>query len=1299
MNKATKIVILILFAIVATIIVQPIQISNIWLGDSGGTSLETIRTSENIYCRWNVTNDTTNVHVTWYRDGIFYYEKDYSKQPGNFNQPYGWPYIDVGDVKTYGEETVWNCTIVAENATSNQTASDKITVIYDPEVFISDGGNYQKITRRYNLLEDKSYNVIWNTTANDAQTGTFSANQLCTVLTSSTYGQGTCIGKNGDLGADKNTAGSSKVRFSYEHGAGSQYHYINFTILPVNDAPNFNVTNASMYENETWNKQIKIGDEELNTPYNYIISTDRSDFNSFCNYNLVGDTISFSCDPSATDVGNITINITVSDSPPVNIYNLTSSNLTKNFTLQIIRVNHIPNITYVSDYNSTQGEQFTLIINATDQYDNNTLNLTITPTSNLCEGNPWSNLNTTQWQTVNSSTGSVNSYIKGLWNATLNNTHIACRNITITVTDEYGEQGVYYKYLNITNVNDPPIINNYSQGVYLLNLTGYYLADFTYNINGTDPDLLVTDPLGIDSFTESIVYSIDDSYLEQHTSSQTGVISITKINRTNGTYPTRVNLRDSQSLNYSININFTILPNTAPNFTENLTFIDCYEYDSSLQPLNCTINFSNYVTDIDPGDSVANITENSNLFNITNGIINLRVSQDMVGIRRFNITAYDTRGASTTKPVVFYLKNTNNKPVINNIIEPKLPNAIYFNKTTNTIITVDATDLDEELNVTNDTTNLRYAYENLKFNITNNKPGTNITGRIWMNNANKKLIVNTTKSVGGNLLKTGDYSLNITVTDNYYNFTNGQKPSQTNEYTYNFTIYNSTVTPIIRKIYPYGNAGITILNTKVITDSEYKTIMNHSENRTQVFNVTIEDDNPSTVRYDWYYDNIKLTNQSAINYNSSFVLSNNNSSITFNFGFFEAINQNEANHNLTIVAIDGYDSSEQDTFYWEINVKDKNRPIVLNQPIPNITLDGPRTKRDMDLFECGKNYGFYDPDLDLDNNKILDCNEPSFAPDYTFAYNVGSNNPKVSLCDGFATLNLNDPFYNVSYGNYSHIDGHGIAGTPEQNGSCYIYINATDGEFSVVSNKIWLNVTVVDNSQLDQNTVVTKSGTRTVTQVEQVTVPVPEEIDKPVYIDIVMPEMVTVYENNSIKIPLRVENTWDKTVYGVNLSYETNDSLNYTVKFGRHSFYKIDPNETINTSLTVDGYRVGGIYEITVIANVTDPTYKDSAKIYLNSIEQTTSGARVRTLVRFAQDLLNQNKECQELGEVLKEAQKDVVAGRTNNALEKLESVINGCKFLISKEQKIESPKKLRDIHLNIKPEYLTYGGFGIIEY
>ncbi len=165
-------------------------------------------------------------------------------------------------------------------------------------------------------------------------------------------------------------------------------------------------------------------------------------------------------------------------------------------------------------------------------------------------------------------------------------------------------------------------------------------------------------------------------------------------------------------------------------------------------------------------------------------------------------------------------------------------------------------------------------------------------------------------------------------------------------------------------------------------------------------------------------------------------------------------------------------------------------------------------------------------------------------------------------------------------------------------------------------------------------------------------------------LNLIAPQQVTIYKNNTITVPIRLRNTYNDSIEDVELDASSNTSAN--MSFQQDSFAEIPQGEVEETTMTVTGYRLGENFEVLVNATVGTPEFSDSALILFNSIEETSEGPQTEMLVTFARDLLQQNEECRELQTVLEEAQ------QTEDNAEKeelLNTVIQGCQYLIEETQ------------------------------
>lgn len=549
---------------------------------------------------------------------------------------------------------------------------------------------------------------------------------------------------------------------------------------------------------------------------------------------------------------------------------------------------------------------------------------------------------------------------------------------------------------------------------------------------------------------------------------------------------------------------------------------------------------------------------------------------------------------------------------------------------------ITAYDLDIDLNNT---------YENLTFNYTIlSGPSSDIFNILKTDADNAVLSINPVDSSDS-----GNYTINIKVTDFYGNNTNS---------TINFFLYNVTVSPNITSIKPFGSP---LANNSVNDSWINRSLIGASttiyiyENTSYVFNQTTTYDTQyqNSLSYNWYYDN-SLVGTSA--------------SVSRSFNFFSA-----GSHNLTFIATDEFNKTA--SFSWYINVINVNRPPILVNPLTNLTgifaVNGTTTYASYMTYHSSQ-IKFYDPDDDLDLDNLVDDNESTMSFTATSC-------PHAQ----FTFINNALKVTSVSVGsclvNFTAIDSNNTNSRA----------NATD---------VLVNVTYVSNETIETEVPVSRStggggSSRTVT------IPIPEEVEKPKPLEIITPKLVTIYRNATVTVPILINNTWNSTLEGITLSAETNAS-NVSIYLDRTYFPRLATGNTEEVVLTISNYKSEGHYEIQVRAKIIDPDFTDTATIYVNSADTMSDGQQLDAMISFARDLLSSNPECQELTELLNEAKKQLSVNNFEGTAKLVDSVINGCKYLVSEDSHSEKPANdfiKRFSWRSVYNEYLIIAGFIIL--
>jgi hypothetical protein len=468
----------------------------------------------------------------------------------------------------------------------------------------------------------------------------------------------------------------------------------------------------------------------------------------------------------------------------------------------------------------------------------------------------------------------------------------------------------------------------------------------------------------------------------------------------------------------------------------------------------------------------------------------------------------------------------------------------------------------------------------------------------------------------------GDYSITINVTD---------AQGQVSQRVVNFTIYPKVPAPNITNITPWGLPPLYTLQTTYNSTLEAQLAdgiadVTLSENTTAIFATIVVDSRPLT--YNWTVNGTTVS--TSQNY-------------TRNFDY------NSAGRYIVRLNVSN-DRFEHSIYTWDARVQNVNRPPLLISSLNSpLTVNG--TVMFSNYFVESGGTKFIDPDDDLNSNYELDGTETNTL---TFSTNFTCN---------VATFTFSGADLTVS----------GV-----QVGSCIVEFMATDnGGLRLGSDSVSINVT--DIIQGDTTTTPTSSGGGG-GRSSPTFIPISRDKEKPQAFNLIAPKLVTIHNNKSLDIPIIINNTWKDSLKLVQLRAESNVS-NMTLRFDTDFFEEIPKNESREVILTIENYRFGSNYEVKVIGNVSDPQYGDSALILLNSIEQTQDGSDANVRVTFANDLVKEHPECQELEEVLEQARSHIDQGDFERGKQLVEGVINGCKYLVSTQTPInEKPSRLNPI-------------------
>ncbi|MFH1333016.1 MAG: hypothetical protein ABIH53_02145 [archaeon] len=401
-----------------------------------------------------------------------------------------------------------------------------------------------------------------------------------------------------------------------------------WTITSVNDAPQFNDTTWTwtVEQNDFVSRVFSAWDEEDGSSYPnqtyWINATGSTSWNEWLNESNIDKTngnISFLA--TNNNIGTWNVNVTVNDS--------TGLSTSHNLQITITDVNDPPNLTLACDTDlastGTEDTLFECWLNATDVDAGETLTFTANYT--------FLHLNGSAVPTEGGQSGV-------LLNLTPTDTEVGTWWVNFTVTDSEGATDTERISLIITNVEEYPYFTD------LDNMTTYANVRFYYDVNALDNDT------NLPQTPDSIKYTDNSSLFEINI--DTGAIEFIPINASSGTHWINITVNDTTDRSISRVINFTIIPNTAPNFTADGNFSIT---EGILFFHNFTLNF----TDAE-GDNFTFI-DNTTLFDIsTYGNLTINATELDIGVHWVTINATDYRGATSSNVMNFTIYNVNEAP-------------------------------------------------------------------------------------------------------------------------------------------------------------------------------------------------------------------------------------------------------------------------------------------------------------------------------------------------------------------------------------------------------------------------------------------------------------------------------------------------------------------------------------------------------------------------------------------------------------------------------------------------------------
>lgn len=866
-------------------------------------------------------------------------------------------------------------------------------------------------------------------------------------------------------------------------------------------------------------------------------------------------------------------------------------------------------------------------------------------------------------------------------------------NITYFVNDTSGLSDYKTIFINITNTNQAPNILNYSTNspinegeVLRINFTA---IDIDNNINS----------YGI--YLNGLLMNLSNKLFWKTLFNDSGIHNVTLF------------VNDSFGLSDTLNITINVIDNVKPNIINYTNIIIISE--------NSTINFNFTGTDI-----------NNNIANYSIYLNEILVSNNNIFIKYFNFTSNgnytlryvltDIEGLNDTKEINFTVLDVNAYPRINfsSLNNHALNNSVVIEDNSRLFnlskYVYDEDNYYSELNWSCEVL-FNQTYISLNLNqitkILNISVFGNFTG-------NKSIYCNVTDILGG--FDEDIFVINVVEGDNDPPIITSYTPTNFYINTSEDTSLNFTITAIdvektnlsylwylndIFKVngenasiyFNYLSSGINIVKINITDEGGASSLMYWTINVSDKNRVPIYGKEKNL----FYEYSILISNTTNINKTNNEIKLELNSGNYINNGTFisnvipfsvvdyklsfnwtEIFNDNQTNIEVfyrtgpTINVgpnwID-WEKINNNNFTQKFNTTGSNfqykiilrtinnskTPVLTNFTIKYL-IDDIQINRDSSLLNWIDLDDFF-YDLDVDN---------------TLNYYFSNNSNLI--------LNIN------SINNYLS-----ITPKPSFYGTEKINIVVSDGYSNVTSENITVIINNINNTLPVSSSSSSSGGggssSKKKVEIEYVnnSIIVPKQI-----IELNLPKPVKTNNTNMMKIPISLRNIYNYSLENITLFITSSNS---TINLSETKIFikKLNPNEEFKIDIEVSNYTK--LTEFTLNVTAIDELYgfKDSGIIYIESLKNKTFAyEEINTKIKYSEEFLSMNNECQELREHINEAKELLNQKKYEDALLLIEKINDGCKSLLSNTKEFEFEKMVEEENNN-KSEFQYYFKISII--
>ena len=500
-------------------ILSAILVSSVTFSQSPVIAPASPSSNQSLNCSWTAEENLTTylVNVSWLvNSNLFKTEEQINCTSGTeCKTPAGIPggFINRSDI--------WNCTVEIYNGTSGTNLS-VIVNISNADPIIAALGNVT-------VYEDQAY--VTTMQAADAENDSIRWLSVDNNFSEELFTIGLNTGLISFTPTASDVGNHTMDIIALDNNQGSDTVISVFEVQSVNDTPTFaaSLVNQTATEDVPFEYVITGADEENHTiNFTFSISPALVNFTLLWLTNTTAN-LTFNHTngaPIFSEEGNYTVNVTIYE------VNDPQSNVSSLFNLEIVTINHAPILATIEDRNATQNQStnFTLEVNNTDLDSEDTVTYSISSNCTIINS-PWE-------ITISNGSSNGTAYI----NQTLNNSHVICRYVNISVSDG-SEEDSQIVFINITNTNDAPVISNESTygdnngGNNITNLSGYKGVTLYYWVNASDLDNLTYE-------SETLTFSTNDTLF--YINSSTGLISAYMNDSMVGNHTVIVNVSDDE---------------------------------------------------------------------------------------------------------------------------------------------------------------------------------------------------------------------------------------------------------------------------------------------------------------------------------------------------------------------------------------------------------------------------------------------------------------------------------------------------------------------------------------------------------------------------------------------------------------------------------------------------------------------------------------------------------------------------------------------------------------------------------